>query len=135
MKTKRQATSDLMIAIMLVGIAVSSLAVLGYGLSATSCENLSCKVQLFYVYPIDSSNYWVELIILNDGDYPFDAHLRNFDAITISNFTTDGLTGIIPGDMVDIEFQFTGTVGNYLDMGFDIVSDDQSSFCTKKVAI
>ena len=133
--SNRRGVSGILEAMLLIGIVTVGVGIVAVSLSQLNLEVLSCEVQLFEVYPVGDDNYWVELILHNNGDYTFDATLKYFDDIVITNLLHDKLEEIRPGDIVNFEFQFSGIIDNTITMGFDITNNEQSAFCTKKVEI
>lgn len=119
----------------LIGIVTVGGGIVTVSLSQINLETLSCEIQLYEVYPVSDDNYWVEMILYNNGDYTFDATLKYFDNITISNLSHDNLIDVRPTNTVNIEFQFTGDIGDYVTMGFDITTDDQKSICTQEAKV
>ncbi len=136
LSTRRRAVSGILEAMVLIGIVTVGVGIVAVGLSQINLETLSCEIQLFKVYPVGGDDYyWVELILYNNGDYIFDASLKYFDSIAIDNLSHDDLIDVRPGDKVNLEFVFTGNIGDDITMGFDIIHDEQSAFCIKKVEI
>jgi len=133
--SNRRGISGILEAMMLIGIVTVGGGIVLVGISQINLENLSCEISLFEVYEISDDNYWVELILYNNGDYTFDGSLKYFDDITITNLLHDNLSNVRPSDKVNLEFQFSGTIGDDVTMGFDIISNDQSAFCIKTVEI
>ena len=131
----RRAVSGILEAMLLIGIVTVGAGIVAVNLSQTNLETLSCEIQFFDVYKVGDDNYWVELILYNNGDYAFDATLKYFDDITITNLLHDNLIDVRPRDIVNLEFQFNGIIGNTITMGFDIIHDDQTAFCIKKIII
>jgi len=132
--SNRRAVSGILETMVLIGIVTIGAGIVAVGLSQMNLETLSCDIQLFEVYPVND-NYWVELILYNNGDYTFDATLKYFDDITISNLSHSDLTDVRPTNTVNLEFAFTGNIGDHITMGFDIIHNDQKSTCTQKVKI
>ena len=135
LSTRRRGMSGILEAMLLIGIVTVGGSIVAVGLSQLNLDNLNCEIQFFDVYKISDDNYWVELILYNNGDYTFDASLKYFDDITITNLLHDTLNEIRPGDKINFEFQITGTIGDDITMGFDVIYDEQSAFCIKKVKI
>jgi len=135
LSTNRRAVSGILEAMVLIGIVTVGVGIVSVSLSQINLETLSCEIQLFKVYPVSDDNYWVELILYNNGDYTFDAVLKYYDTITIDNLLHDDLVDVIPGDIVNLEFQFSGIIGNNITMGFDVIYDEQTAFCIKKAEI
>jgi len=133
--SNRRAVSGILEAVMLIGIVTVGAVIVAVGLSQINLETLSCEIQLYDVYKVADDNYWVEIILYNNGDYTFDAALKYFDTITITNLLHDNLIDVRPGDIVNLEFQFSGIIGDSITMGFDVTYDEQSTFCIKKVEI
>jgi len=133
--SNRRAISGILEAMMLIGIVTVGGGIVLVGMSQMNLNNLSCEIQLYEVYEISDDKYWVELILYNNGDYAFDALLKYFDDITITNLSHDDLMNVKPSDTVHLEFSFTGDIGDEITMGFDIISNEQSTFCTKMVEI
>ena len=134
-KNRRQAISGILEAMVLIGIVTAGAGIVAVGLSQINLDSLSCEIQLYKVYPVSDNNYWVELILYNNGDYTFDATLKYFDDITITNLLYDNLIDVRPGETVNLEFQFSGIIGNIITMGFDVIHNEQTAFCIKKVEI
>jgi len=135
LSTSRRAVSGILEAMILIGIVTVGAGIVAVSLSQINLDNLSCEIQLFQVYPVSDDNYWVELILHNNGDYTFDATLKYFDDITITNLSHDKLEEIRPSDTINLEFAFSGTIGNTITMGFDVTHNEQTVFCIKKVEI
>jgi len=135
LSTSRRAVSGILEAMVLIGIVVVGAGIVAVSLSQINLETLSCEIQLFQVYSVSDDNYWVELILHNNGDYTFDATLKYFDDITVTNLLHDELEEIRPSDTINLEFQFTGTIGDDITMGFDITNNEQTAFCTKRIEI
>lgn len=133
--SKRRAVSGILEAMLLIGIVTVGGGIVAVHLSQLNLETLSCEIQLFDVYPVGDDNYWVELILYNNGDYTFDASLKYFDDIKIENLSHDDLIDVRPGDKVNLEFQFRGNIGDDITMGFDITNNENTAFCIKKVEI
>jgi len=133
--SNRRAISGILEAMLLIGIVTVGGSIVLVGISQMNLETLSCEIQFFDVYPVGDDNYWVELIVYNNGDYTFDGSLKYFDEITITDLSHDSLNEINPNDKVNLEFSFTGNIGDDITMGFDIISNDQSAFCIKTVDI
>ena len=131
----RRAVSGILEAMLLIGIAVVGCGIVLVGLSQINLDSLSCEIQLYEVYEISDNNYWVELILYNNGDYTFDGSLKYFDDIIITNLLHDDLVNIKPNDKVNLEFAFTGNMGDNITMGFDIISNNQTAFCIKEIKI
>jgi len=131
----RRAVSGILEAMVLIGIVTVGAGIVSVSLSQLNLETLSCEIQLFKVYPVGDDNYWVELILYNNGDYTFDAALKYFDTITIEELFHDKLDEIRPGDTINLEFAFTGVIGDDITMGFDVIHNEQTAFCIKKVEI
>ncbi len=132
---KRQGVSGILEAMVLIGIVTVGGGIVAVSLSQMNLETLSCEIQLFQVYEVGDANYWVELILYNNGDYTFNATLKHFDDIKKIDSSDDDIIDVRPGDKVNLEFQFTGNIGDDITMGFDIIHDEQSAFCIKKVEI
>ena len=135
---KRHAISGIIEALLLISIVIISLGIVGIGLTQINLETLSCNVELLEVYNIGDNNgdeYWVDMIILNNGDYTYNATLKYFENITITNLKHDSFYNIRPANTTNIEFQFTGSVGKSILMGLDIINYDQKTFCIKEVNI
>ena len=96
---------------------------------------MSCEIQFFRVYEVSDNNYWVEMILYNNSDYTFDGSLKYFDDIEITNLPHDEIIDVRPADTINLEFAFTGIIGNTITMGFDITNNENIAFCTKKVEI
>ncbi len=135
MLTSRRGMSGILEAMILIGIVTVGAGIVAAGLSQLNLETISCEIQFFDVYKVSDDNYWVELILHNNGDYTFDASLKYFDDITIKNLFHDGIIDVRPGGIVNLEFQFTGIIGDDITMGFDVIYDEQTAFCIKKVKI
>jgi len=135
LSTNRRGISGILEAMVLIGIVTAGAGIVAVSLSQINLETLSCEIQLYTVYKVGDDNYWVVLILYNNGDYTFDATLKYFDSITIENLLHDDLIDVIPGDIVKLEFQFSGIIGNTITMGFDITNNEQTAFCIKKVEI
>jgi len=135
LSTSRRGISGILEAMVLIGMVTVGAGIVAVGLSQLNLETLSCEIQLYEVYKISDDNYWVELILYNNGDYTFDSSLKYYDTLIIENLSHDKLEEIRPGDIVNLEFGFTGDIGNTITMGFDITYDEQSAFCIKKVII
>ena len=135
LSSNRRGMSGILEAMLLIGIVTVGGGIVAVHLSQINLETLSCEIQLFKVYPVGDDNYWVELILYNNGDYTFDGSLKYFDDITITNLLHDDLMDVRPSDIVNLEFQFSGIIGNTITMGFDIANNEQSAFCTKKIII
>ncbi len=135
MSTSRRAVSGILEAMVLIGIVTVGAGIVAVGLSQINLDSLSCEISLYEVYEISDDNYWVELILYNNGDYTFDSTLKYFDDIIITDLSHDVLNEIRPGDKVNLEFQFSGIIGSTITMGFDVIHNDQSTFCIKKVEI
>jgi len=133
--SSRRGMSGILEAMLLIGIVTVGCGIVAVGLSQLNLETLSCEIQLYKVYKVADDNYWVELILYNNGDYTFDASLKYFDDITIDNLFHDDLIDVRPDDMVNLEFQFTGDMGDDITMGFNIIHDEQTAFCIKKIKI
>ena len=131
----RRGMSGILEAMLLIGIVTVGAGIVAVSLSQTNLETLNCEIQFFRVYEVSDDNYWVELILYNNGDYTFDGSLKYFDDITITNLLHDDLIDVRPGDIINLEFQFSGIVGDDITMGFDVIHNEQSAFCTKKVGI
>lgn len=131
----RRGVSGILEAMLLIGIVTVGAGIVAVGLSQINLDNLSCEIQLYDVYKVSDDNYWVELILYNNGDYTFDATLKYFDSITIENLLHDNMINVRPGDIINLEFQFTGIIGDDITMGFDVTNNEQSAFCIKKVEI
>ncbi len=134
-KNRRQGVSGILEAMLLIGIVTVGAGIVAVGISQINLDNLSCEISLYEVYEISDDNYWVELILYNNGDYTFDSTLKYFDDIIITDLSHDTLEEIIPGDKVNLEFQFTGIIGSTITMGFDVIHDEQSTFCIKEADI
>jgi len=135
LSTNRRAVSGILEAMVLIGIVTVGAGIVTVGLSQINLETLSCEIQFFDVYKVGDDNYWVELILYNNSDYTFDASLKYFDDITMNNLLHDDLIDVRPGDTINLEFQFTGAIGDDITMGFDVIYDEQTAFCIKKVEI
>jgi len=133
--SNRRAISGILEAMLLIGIVTVGGSIVLVGISQINLESLSCEIQFFDVYEIGDDKYWVELILYNNGDYTFDASLKHFDEITITDLSHDSLNEINPNDKVNLEFSLTGNIGDEITMGFDIISNDQSAFCIKNIEI
>jgi len=133
--SNRRAVSGILEAMLLIGIVIVGCGIVLVGISQMNLENLSCEIQFFDVYQVSDDNYWVELILHNNGDYTFDGSLKYFDDIIITNLLHDSIIDVRPGDIINLEFQFTGIIGNTMTIGFDVIYDEQTAFCTKKVEI
>jgi len=120
---------------LLIGIVIVGGSIVLVGISQMNLDTLSCDILLYEVYEISENNYWVELILYNNGDYTFDATLKYFDDIIITNLLHDDLMNIKPNDKVNLEFAFSGVIGDHITMGFDVTSNDQSAFCIKEIEI
>ena len=127
--------SGILEAILLIGIVTVGAGIVSVSLSQINLETLSCEIQFFRVYEVGDENYWAELILYNNGDYTFDGSLKYFDSITVTNLLHDDLMDVRPGDIVNLEFQFIGNIGNTITMGFDVMYNEQTAFCIKKVII
>ena len=135
-KKRRQGVSGILEAMVLIGIVTVGGGIVTVYLSQINLETLSCEIQLFQVYSVGGDdNYWVELILYNNGDYTFDATLKYFDDMTIKNLLHDDLIDVRPGDTINLEFQFSGVIGDDITMGFDVTNNEQTAFCTKKIEI
>jgi len=134
-KNRRQGISGILEAMLLIGMVTVGAGIVSVSLSQINLETLSCEIQLYTVYKVSDDNYWVELILYNNGDYIFDASLKYFDDITIENLLHDNLIDVRPGDIVNLEFQFSGIIGNTITMGFDVIHNEQTAFCIKKIEI
>ncbi len=134
-KNRRQGISGILEAMVLIGIVTVGAGIVAVGLSQINLDNLSCEIQFFDVYKVSDDNYWVELILYNNGDYTFDATLKYFDDIIITNLLHDGITDVRPGGIVNLEFQFSGIIGDSITMGFDITNNEQTAFCIKEADI
>ena len=132
LSTNRRGISGILEAMVLIGIVTVGSGIVAVHLSQLNLETLSCEIQLFKVYEISDDNYWVELILYNNSDYTFDAALKYFDSITIENLLHDNLIDVRPGDIINLEFQFTGRMGDDITMGFDVIHNEQTAFCIKK---
>jgi len=136
LSTSRRGVSGILEAMLLIGIVTVGAGIVAIHLSQINLETLSCEIQLLKVYKVGGDdNYWVEMILYNNGDYTFDASLKYFDDIAITNLSHDDLIDVRPGDIVNLEFQFSGVIGNDIAMGFDVIYDEQTAFCTKKIII
>jgi len=133
--SNRSGISGILEAMMLIGIVTVGGGIVLVGISQMNLESLSCEIQLFEVYEISDDNYWVEMILYNNGDYTFDGTLKYFDEITITDLSHDSLNEINPNDKVNLEFSFTGNMRDEITMGFDIISNEQNAFCIKKVTL
>jgi len=133
--SNRRAVSGILEAMLLIGIVIVGIGIVTVGISQMNLDSLSCEISLYEVYQISDDNYWVELILYNNGDYTFDSTLKYFDDITITNLLHDDLIDVRPSDTVNLEFAFSGIIGDYITMGFDITSNDQSAFCIKEIKI
>lgn len=133
--TNRCGMSGILEAMLLIGMVTVGAGIVAVSLSQINLETLNCEIQLYTVYKMADDNYWVELILYNNGDYTFDASLKYFDSITIENLLHDDLINVRPGDTINLEFQFTGIIDNDITMGFDVTNNEQTAFCTKKVEI
>ncbi len=133
--SRRQGLSGILEAMLLIGIVTVGAGIVAVGLSQINLDNLSCEISLYEVYEISDDNYWVELILYNNGDYTFDSTLKYFDDIIITDLSHDTLNEIRPGDKVNLEFQFSGIIGSTITMGFDVIHDDQNAFCIREADI
>ena len=131
----RRGMSGILEAVMLIGIVTVGGSIVAVSLSQINLETLSCEIQLYNVYKVGDDNYWVEIILYNNGDYTFDATLKYFDDITIENLLHDDLIDVRPGDVVNLEFQFAGNISDDTTMGFDVIHNEQTAFCIKTVEI
>jgi len=124
LSSNRRGMSGILEAMLLIGIVTVGAGIVAVSLSQTNLETLSCEIQFFDVYKVGDDNYWVELILYNNGDYTFDGSLKYFDDITITNLSRDNLIDVRPGDVVNLEFQFSGIIGNDITIGFDITNNE-----------
>lgn len=131
----RDAISGMVESLLLISIVSVGVGIVGYSMSQINYESLSCDVQFLKIYQINTNEYWVEMIVLNNGDYTSNATLKYFDEITIKNLQYGSLFNIRPGNTTHIEFGFVGDIGNTVSMGFDIITENQKSFCTKEVIV
>lgn len=131
----RRAVSGILEAVFLVGIVTISCGIVAVYVHGLDFDTMSCEVQLLKVYKVNDDDYWVELILYNNGDYTFDATLKYFDNITITNLSYDDLIDVRPMESANLEFQFTGVIGDSVTMGFDVTTDNQKSTCIKEVKI
>ena len=135
LSTNRRAVSGILEAMVLIGIVTVGAGIVAVSLSQINLETLSCEIQFFDVYTVGDDNYWVELILYNNGDYAFDGSLKYFDDLKITILLHDELIDVRPGDTINLEFQFSGNMGDDITMGFDITNNEQTAFCIKKVEI
>jgi len=133
--SNRRAVSGILEAMVLIGIVTVGGVIVAVSLSQINLETLSCEIQLFQVYPVSDDNYWVEMILYNNGDYTFDAALKYFDDIAITDLLHDDLIDVRPSDIVNLEFQFSGIVSDDITMGFDVIHNEQTAFCIEMVEI
>ena len=134
-KNRRQGVSGILEAMVLIGIVTVGGGIVAVSLSQMNLETLSCEIQFFDVYKVSDDNYWVEMILYNNGDYTFDASLKYYDTITIDNLLHDDLIDVRPDDIINLEFQFTGIIGDDITMGFDVIYDEQTAFCIEMVEV
>jgi len=135
LSTSRRVVSGILEAMLLIGIVTVGAGIVSVSLSEMNLETLSCEIQLYTVYKVADDNYWVEIILYNNGDYTFDASLKYFYDITIENLLHDDLVDVMHGDIINLEFQFSGIIGNDITMGFNITNNENIAFCIEKIKV
>jgi len=135
MNNSHQGISELLGAVILIGIAIGGVVIIQSGLMGISFENLECEIQELQVYEISTNNYWGTVRILNSGDYIIDDYkliLYNDGTITPLNHIKNQIN---TNQFVNIEFDINGTLNNKIIIGVEIKNQQQSSICKKVIEI
>lgn len=131
----RRGVSEIIGSVFLVSFVIAVSVTFASFYYETNYNILKCDIGLLEINDIGIDNYWAEMILINNGDYPFNATLKYFDSVTINNFESNGMSDILPKEKRNVSFRITNITDNSIQIGFDIVTDDQSSYCMREVSV